>query len=82
MEKMIKDLTSKLAKLEVDHGTQNIPTQEMPNRNPNQFDHPFNPQYMQRDRRENEYQKIQPPLQNNLVNEIDKFDQSENEEID
>ena len=62
-KKLIKELTSKLTKLEVAKKTQNRPIQERPNRNPQLF---------QRERRGNEDQTIQPPLQNTVDDEIDE----------
>ena len=50
-------------------------------RNPNQFRHQFDPIFIprewrnneiQRERRENEDQRVPPPLQNNVVDEIEE----------
>ena len=79
MEKLVKILTAKLTKLELDKNT-NRPTQEgerNPN-NPNQFRCQFAPRFIpierrnndiQRERREAEDQKVPPPLQNNVIDE-------------
>lgn len=46
------------------------PFQEEGNRNPNQYRRPFQPQQiLQRDRRQNEDQRVQPPLVNNFVDD-------------
>jgi hypothetical protein len=56
MAKLIKDLSNKLARMEVDR------VKSEPNiRNPNQFRRNFNPQFQQRPPRNND-QQIQAPL--------------------
>ena len=79
IEKLVKILTAKLTKLELEKNT-NKPAQEgerNPN-NPNQFRHQFAPRFIprerrnndiQRERREAEDQKVPPPLQNNVIDE-------------
>ena len=76
MTKLIKKISSKLAKMEMEGKKVNKPTQEDGNRNPIQFRRPFNPpQILQRERRNNEDQKVQPLFQNNL------FDGGEEQEM-
>ena len=77
MAKLVKKLTAKLNKLELEKNS-NRPAQEgerNPN-NPNQFRHQFALRFIprerrnndiQRERRENEDQKVPPPLQNNVT---------------
>ena len=81
MGKLVKILTTKLTKLELEKNT-NKPAQEgerNPN-NPNQFRRQFSPRFIprerrnndiQRERREAEYQEVPPPLQNNVIEEIE-----------
>lgn len=46
---------------------------EVENKNPNQFRRDFNRRWIfQRERRNNDPQNIQPPLQNNCVDELDE----------
>ena len=68
MTKMVRTLTAKLNKLELDKNP-NKPSQEG-ERNPNKFRHPFSPRFIPRERRnndiqreirENEYQRVPPP---------------------
>ena len=79
MAKLVKILTAKLNKLELEKNSNN-PAQEG-ERNPNQFRCPFSPRFIprktrnndiQRERRENEDQRVPPPLQNNIVDEIEE----------
>ena len=79
MNKIIKSLSSKIYKLEMENKNQNKPIQENDNQNSNQYRRPLNPIFFPRDRRNSEDQKIQPPFQNDMVenderNEIDDFD--------
>ena len=79
MAKLVKILTTKLNKLELEKNS-NKPVQEgdrNPN-NPNQFRRQFVPRFVprerrnndiQRERREIEDQKVPPPLQNNVADE-------------
>ena len=79
MDKLVKILTAKLNKLELEKNS-NKPVQEG-DRNPNnpcQFTRQFAPRFMprerrnndiQRERREVEDQKVRPPLKNNVVDE-------------
>ena len=46
MTKMIKDLSNKLTKLEVDNKNMNRHAHDIPKTNPNQFCRPFNSQYL------------------------------------
>ena len=79
MAKLVKILTTKLNKLELEKNS-NKPTQEG-QRNPNQFRRPFVPIFIPRgrrnndirgERRENEDQRVPPPLQNNVADEIEE----------
>lgn len=77
MPKIIKGLSSKLDKMEIEGMNANKPIQDGGNRNPNQFRRNFNlQQILQRDMKDNEDTKVQPPFQNNL------FDEVEEQEID
>lgn len=63
MTKLIKGLSPKLEKMEIDGKNVNGPIQEGGNRHPNKFRRPFNPQQiLQRDRRNHDDQKFQPLL--------------------
>ena len=82
MSKMIKGLTSKLAKLEMEGENVVRPVQEGGNRPPNQYRRPFQPQkILQRERRNNDDQRIQPPLQNNFADDMEQIDELEDNEI-
>ena len=83
MTKLVRILTAKLNKLELDK-TPNNPTQEGV-RNPNNLLCPFVPRFIprewrnndvQREIRENEDQRVPPPLQNNVVDEIEEGEDS------
>ena len=77
MDKLLKILTTKLNKLEMEKNS-NEPAQEgerNPN-NPNQFMCHFAPRFIprerrnndiHRERRQNEDQRVPPPLQNNMI---------------
>jgi hypothetical protein len=72
MDKMLKTLTSELARLKLETKQPNKHVQEGGNRNPNQFRRPQNaPQVMQRERRNQDDQRILPPFQNNAVEETE-----------
>ena len=86
MAKLVKILTTKLNKLELEKDS-NKPSQEG-ERNPNQFRCPFSLRFIprerrsndiQRVRRENEDQRVPPPLQNNVVDEIEEDEVSQYE---
>ena len=66
----------------MDGKNQSNPMQEGGYRNPNKFRITFNLQFMQREKRNNEDQKIQPPFQNNLVDWVDDFDDAKIEKPD
>ena len=79
MTKLVITLTAKLNKLELDRNP-NKTTQEG-ERNHNQFRRPFVPRFSTRERRnndiqreirENEDQRVPPPLQNNVADEIEE----------
>ena len=79
MAKLVKILTAKLNKLELEKGSNKpAPEGERNPNNQNQFRRQFAPRFMprerrnndiQRERRENEDQKVPPPLQNNVADE-------------
>jgi len=64
-------MSSELSKLRIEKQRWNAP-REGGNRNPNYYGRNNVPQILQRDRKNNEDQKIQPPFQNNFVNEQDE----------
>ena len=79
MTKLVRNLTTKLNKLALEKSS-NKPTQ-YGERNPNQFRHPFAPRFIlrewrnnviQKERRENEDQRVPPPFQNNVADEIEE----------
>ena len=83
MAKLVKILTAKLNKLELEKNS-NKPAQEG-ERNPNQIRRQFAPRFIprewgnndiQRERRENEDQRVPSQLQNNVVNEIEEGEES------
>jgi hypothetical protein len=78
MAKMLKTLTSEMARMKLETKKPNKHIQEGGNRNPNQFKRPQNdPRVMQRERRNQEDQRILPPFQNNVVEETDESDDIE-----
>ena len=75
MNKLIKKLLAKVNRLEMENKNMSRLVHEG---NPNQFRKPFVPRFIprerrnndiQRERKESEDQRIQPPFQNNLLNE-------------
>ena len=81
MTKLVRALTAKVNKLELDKNP-NKPTPEG-ERNPNQFRHPFVPRFILRERRnndihreigENEDQRVPPPFQNNVIDEVEEVE--------
>ena len=82
MAKLVKILTAKLNKLEPEKNS-NRPAQEgerNPN-NPNQFRCQFAPRFIrrewrnndiQRERRENQDQRVPPPLENSVTDEVEE----------
>jgi hypothetical protein len=48
---------------------------------PNQYRRPYNPQIMQRDKKNNDDQKIQTPLQNNYIEENQEVEDAD-EDLD
>jgi hypothetical protein len=80
MDKMLKTLTSEMARLKMEQKQPNRPTQEGGYRNPNQFRRPNNvPQILPRERRNQEDQKVFPPFQNNAVEEVEEEDDTEDD---
>jgi hypothetical protein len=75
MTKMLKTLTSEMARLKMEQKQPNRPAQEGGYRNPNQFRRPNNiPQILPRERKNQDDQKVLPPLQNNAVDEEEDND--------
>ena len=82
MRKMIKGLTSNLEKLEKKEKNIVRTPQGGGNRTPNKYRIPFHPhQTLLRERINNDDQIIQPPLKNNLVDDIKKVDGLEENEM-
>jgi hypothetical protein len=78
MAKMLKTLTSEMARLKMETKQPSRPTQEGGYINPNQFRRPNNvPQIFPRERRNQEDQKVLPPFQNNAVEEVEEIDDTE-----
>ena len=70
MAKMLKNLTSKMARLKIEQKQPNRPAQEGGYRNPNQFRRQNNvPQILPRERKNQADQKVLTPFQNNAVDE-------------
>jgi hypothetical protein len=61
MSRLIRNMTNKMSRFEMENGNANKVPQEGGVRNPNQFRRPFNPQLMRRERR-NDEKPIQPPV--------------------
>jgi hypothetical protein len=80
MAKMLKTLTSKLARLKLEAKPPNRHVRKGANRNPNQFRRPPNaPQTMQRERRNEDDQRVLLPFQNNAVEETEGVDYTEDD---
>jgi hypothetical protein len=72
MTKMLKTMTSEMARLKMEQRQPNRPTQEGGYMNPNQFRRPNNvPQILPRERKNQDDQKVLPPFQNNTIDEDD-----------
>ena len=87
MNKLMKNLFAKLNILEMENKNLSWPVHEG---NPNQFRKPFVPRFIprerrnndiQRERKENEDQRIQTPFQNNLLNEEGEVEDIEYEDF-
>ena len=74
MTKLIKNLSTKINRLEMENKNQKRPLQER-DRNPNKFRCSFAPRFLprerrnndiQRERKDNEDQRVQPPFQNHF----------------
>ena len=87
MSKIIKSLFAKIDILEMGNRNQNKPMPEG-DRNQTQFKRSFAPRFLprerwnndiERDRRENEEQRIQPPFQNNNVRDDASYEIDEGE---
>ena len=88
MNKLIKNMSTKVNRLEMENKNLSRPVHEG---NPNQFRRPFVPRFIPRERinndikrekKENEDQRIQPPFQNNLLNEEGEVEDIEYEDLD
>ena len=88
MNKLIKKLSAKVNRLEMENKNLSRPVHEG---NPNQFRKPFVPRFIPRERRNNdiererkesEDQRIQPLFQNNLLNEEGEVEDIEYEDFD
>ena len=88
MNKIIKNLSTKVNILEMENNNLSISLQKG---NPNQFRRPFVPIFLprerrnndiQRERKDNEDQRVQPPFQNNLLNEEEGVEDLEYEDLD
>jgi hypothetical protein len=78
MAKMLKTLTFEIARLNMETKQPRIPTHEGGYKNPNHFRMPNNVlQFFPRERRNQEYQKVFPPFQNNAMEEIEEIDDTE-----
>jgi hypothetical protein len=67
MARKMEEMSSELSKLRLEKQKWNAPQEG--NQNTNQYRRPYNPQIMQRDKKNNDDQKIQTPLQNNYIEE-------------
>ena len=88
MDKLIKSLSAKFNILEMQNNNLSRPLQEG---NPNEFRHPFVPIFFPRERRNNdiqreriddEDQRVPPSFQNNLSNEEEEVEELEYEDLD
>ena len=88
MNKLIKNLFAKVNRLEMENKNLSRPLQEG---DPNQFRCPFVPIFLprerrnndiQRERKDNEDQRVQPPFQNNLLNEEEEVEELEYQDWD
>jgi hypothetical protein len=78
MAKMLKTLTSEMARLKIEQKQPSRPAQEGGYRNPNQFRRPNNvPQILPRERKNQDDQNVLPPFQNNAVDEEEDEDDTE-----
>jgi hypothetical protein len=74
MAKILKKMTYGLGKLKMETKQPVKPTQEGGYINPNQFRRPNSvPQILPGERRNQEDQKVLPPFQNNVVEEVDEI---------
>ena len=67
MARKMEEMSSKLSKLRFEKHKWNAPQEG--NQNKNQYRIPYNPHIMQRDKNNNDDQKIQTPMQNNCIEE-------------
>ena len=88
MNKIIQNLSAKVNILEMENKNLSQPLQEG---NPNQFRWPFVPRFLprerinndiQRERKDNEDQRVPPPFQNNFLNEEEEDEELEYEDLD
>jgi hypothetical protein len=80
MAKMLKNMTSKMARLKMEQKQPSRPAQEGGYINQNQFRRPNNvPQILPRERKNQDDQKVFPPFQNNVVDEQEDEDDTEDD---
>ena len=88
MNNLIKNLSTKVNRLEMENKNLSRPLQEG---NPNQFRRDFVPRFfprerrnndIQRERKDNEDQRVHFPFQNNLLNEEEEVEELEYEYLD
>jgi hypothetical protein len=80
LTKLVKSLFAEMERLKLEGRQRNINPQDFGNKN--NFRRPNNtPQILQRDQRNREDQKVQTPLQNNLVDDEEGNNVEENQEI-
>ena len=79
MTKLIKNMSAKLGRLEMENKSQNKLVQDNDNKNRNHFRRTLNPSFFPRVRRNNEDQKIQPPFQNNMIWDDESYEIDEME---
>ena len=82
MTKLIKSLSLKITKLEMENKPENRPVQKGDNRNPNQFRCLFVPRFFPMEMSNTDDQRLQPHFQNNLVDETEEIEEVEMEDID
>ena len=79
MNKLMKSMSAKLNRMEMENKSQNKSIQDNDNKNPNQFRGTFNLRLFPRDRRNNDDHKIQPRFLNNLIRDDESYEIDEME---
>ena len=72
--KLIKNLSAKISRLEMENKNKNKSVQDHDNKIPNQYRRAFKPMFFPRYKKHNEDQKIQPPFHNNLIQDYDSYE--------